>query len=95
MSGAIRQAHEALARAAAARPAIHGDALTEATLALCRYRDDLRNAPARTPEVRSELKTVNALISLVHAVHYPIGVTPWPLLEEARSGLDKLEPAMT
>jgi hypothetical protein len=81
---------ESLDRAAAGRPMLDGGALTEAMEVLCRRRDALRRAGA---DARRPLAAVNALISLVHAVHYPIGSTPWALLDQARGALGDLHPS--
>lgn len=87
----LSAARDALTRALAARPQLDGAALTEATKTLCLRRDGLRRVADETPAARRDLKALNGLISLVHAVHYPLGPTPWTLLEQAVRGVQSLD----
>jgi hypothetical protein len=86
----LQAACEALDRALAARPRLDGDALTEATKALCRRRDALRRLRGDGAEARKALKEINGLVTLVHASHYPLGAIPWDLLQQARLGVGGL-----
>lgn len=76
-------------RALAAQPKIHGDALTAATTALCGYRERLLQARRADPAAasRDRIATLNAVIAMVMATHYPIGGIPWDELTKARGWL--------
>lgn len=81
----------------AARPKTDGHKLTEATQRLCLYRDGLieRAGPGGADE-RRDLEHLNAVLSIVAGVHFPLGGVPWNELEGARGWLaelvERLEP---
>ena len=77
----------ALDRALAHRPDRDGEAFAEATQHLCRMRDLL--IAERRAGQRSEphLSRLNAVISSAQAGHFPLGATPWPVVETAQSAL--------
>jgi glutathione S-transferase len=88
---------EALARleqALATRPVREGDAFTAATQALSRYREALIRAQADHPASgdRDRLSKLSAVIAMVIAGHYPLGVTVWEDLEKARDWFVELTP---
>lgn len=75
-------------KALAARPEKDGHALTEATGALCVYREDLiGRARSGGPEDRRRLEHCNAILSIVAAVNFSLGEIPWEELELARGWL--------
>lgn len=83
-------------RVLAARPKKDGHALTEATAALCDYRDELiSQARCGGADERRQLEHLNAVLSMVAAVHFPLGNVPWDELAKARGWLAGLlgEPA--
>ena len=82
----ISAALRALDEAIASRPHLNGQAFTEATKAICAYRDDLRATP-QAPEPRRRLKAANLAITLLMAGHFPLGDTPWPQIEGLRDQL--------
>lgn len=83
----LRKIDEALAK----KPKKDGRALTEATTLLCIYRDSLIEA-ARSgrPPDRARLSHINAILSVVAGVHFPLGDAPWGELEKARGWLSDL-----
>lgn len=90
----VRRAREALERAMAARPHLDGHALTEATEAVCAYRDELRKAGRERPadaSVKGRLKAANLIVSLLLAGHYPLGETPWAQMEALAGLIDRLD----
>ena len=95
----LDQAREALERAMSARPHLDGHALTDATVAVCSYRDDLRRALREHPgdaALRGRLKSANLIVNLLLAGHYPLGATPWEQMEALAGlieGLAEREPA--
>ena len=67
--------------------------LSEATEQLCLFRDHLiaaQRRPDHAHEDSRRLTRVNAIISVVLAVHFPLGEIPWDELEKARSWLADL-----
>ena len=86
----ISAALKALDEALASRPHLNGQAFTEATKAMCAYRDALRPALRADPEAmgpRRRLKAANLAITLLMAGHFPLGDTPWPQIEGLRDQL--------
>lgn len=82
---ALAQMDAVLAR----KPEKDGHALAQATRCLAEYRDaitpaDLGRAP---PPERERLGRVNAILSLVMALHFPIGEPPWDDFQAARDWL--------
>ena len=83
----LRKIDEALAE----QPKKDGRILTEATSLLCAYRDSLIEASRNGgPQDRERLSHVNAVLSVVAGVHFPLGDAPWQELEKARSWLSAL-----
>lgn len=80
----LRKIDEALSK----RPKKDGQVLTEATGLLCAYRDGLIEA-ARSggAQDRERLSHINAILSVVAGVHFPLGDVPWAELEKARGWL--------
>ena len=73
----------------AAKPNVDGHTLSLAAQHLSALRDDLAGRP-RDPATRRSLGHVNAVISVVLAVHFPLGGIPWPELVKARAWLAEL-----
>ena len=71
----------------AGRP--HKDAyvLSDATQALCTYRDGLIADGFDTDAGRTRLETVNGVLAVVLGTHFPQAETPWDELEKARGWL--------
>ena len=92
-------ARKAFDRALASPPKVDGHAMTEATEAVCAYRDDLRRRLREAPDdtgARGRLRSTNLIVSLLLAGHYPLGETPWEALHAVPGLLDSLaerEPA--
>jgi hypothetical protein len=89
----LQKARDAVDRAMAAKPHLDGHALTDATTAVCAYRDDLRRAlrEGKDPTVRERLDAANLIVNLLLAGHYPLGETPWEQMEAIRGLLDRLD----
>ena len=87
MSELFAQALGKIDQALAARPRTDADALTEATQLLCAHRQQWADADGRS----ARLETLNSVISVVLAAHYPMGGTPWAQLESARGWLAELQ----
>ena len=84
---------EALDRALAARPKLDGQAFTEATKAVCAYRDGLRRTVRLSPEAsdpQRRLKAANLAVTLLLAGHFPLGETPWDQIEGLREHLQAM-----
>ena len=85
--------HDALAqidRVLAGRSKKDDHALSQATVNLAKLRDGLTaawRAHGISPAQRKQLDHVNAVITIVLAIHYPLGGIPWPDLEKARAWL--------
>jgi hypothetical protein len=84
---ALRGIDEALSK----KPKKDGRALTEATAMLCLYRDALIEASrSGRPQDRERLSHINAILSVVAGVRFPLGNAPWEELEKARGWLSDL-----
>ena len=82
---------EALDRALTHRPDRDGDAFSDATEQLCRFRDVMIADTREGEEAhRAHLGRLNAIISAVLAGHFPLGKTPWPEVETAVGALREL-----
>ena len=88
--------HQALAQIDVAlrdRPSKNDDALSQATVQLARFRDGLiamRRESGLSPHQQRQLAHVNAVITIVLGVHFPLGAVPWDELEKARGWLDEV-----
>ena len=94
MSQTLDQALAGLDRAMAARPRLDGQAFTEATQAICAYRDALRVQGRETPgdlDLRRSLKAANLAVTLLLAGHFPLGETPWAELEGLHQHLEAMK----
>jgi hypothetical protein len=86
-----RRALDTLDSALAKRPKKDNRALFDATALLCVYRDGLiADAGSDGAERRERLSHVNAVLSVVAGMHYPLGEMPWGELEKARGWLADL-----
>lgn len=94
MTGAEQVGREGLAlidAVLAARPHKDDHKLSHATQALCDYRDHLIEAAGEGGgRSREHLMHLNAVLSVVAAMHFPLGDTPWGELEKARDWLADL-----
>ena len=92
----VRAGRDALAdidKVLAQKPDKDDATLSKATQQLCLFRDRLIEAQRRPDhghEDSRRLTRVNAIISIVLAVHFPLGDVPWDELEKARSWLADL-----
>src|SRR3954471_4019515 len=92
----IETARSALAeldKALAAKPKVDGHTLSAAAHNLSLLRDSIaerQREQGQTPDSRRRLEHVNAVISVVLGVHFPLGSVPWDELEKARGWLAKL-----
>jgi hypothetical protein len=85
-----RKALEHIDQVLAERPKKNDHVLSQATMCLSEFRDrlvsDLRLAGI-TPAQRKQLDHVNAVITVVLGIHFPLGEIPWTELEKARAWL--------
>ncbi len=85
--------HQALAdidQVLAEQPNKNDHALSHATRCLAEFRDRLIREWRETgldPQQRKQLEHVNAVITVVLGVHFPLGEIPWQELEKARAWL--------
>ena len=89
-SDAGREALSAIDAALRARPDKPGDVLSHATQSLCTLREEMIAAARHEGAAsgrRERLERVNAIISVVLAVYFPLGDVPWWELEKARCWL--------
>jgi hypothetical protein len=85
MSG--RKALEHIDQALAERPKMSDYVLSQATIRLAEFRDGLIAGWRRdgiTPAQRKQLDHVNAVVTMVLGIHFPLDDAPWPELEKAR-----------
>jgi hypothetical protein len=76
-----------------AKPHVDGHTLSVATQQLSALRDKMATQQRNigpTPDSRRRLEHINAVISVVLAVHFPSGSVPWPELQKARNWLADL-----
>ena len=90
----LDEAIAAVERALTARPKLDGYAFTDATKAVCEYRDTLRHAlrdGSAGPGDEQRLADSNLAVTLLMAGHFPLGETPWEQVEGARDHLVKMK----
>lgn len=90
---AARTALAELDKALAAKPRVDGHTLSAATHHLSLLRDSIavrQREVGQTPDSRRRLEHVNAVVSVVLGVHFPLGSIPWDELEKARGWLATL-----
>jgi hypothetical protein len=88
-----RTALAELDTALAAKPRADGHALSAAAHNLALLRDSIavrQRELGPTPDSRRRLEHVNAVISVVLGVHFPLGDVPWDELKKARGWLATL-----
>jgi hypothetical protein len=88
-----RTALAELDKALAAKPRVDGHTLSAAAHHLSLLRDSIavrQRDAGPNPDSRRRLEHVNAVISVVLGVHFPLGNVPWDELEKARGWLAKL-----
>ena len=72
------------------RPAKNDHALSAATICLGQMRDAAvaeRRTHGLEPDRSRQLAYINAVITVVLAIHFPLGDVPWSELEKARGWL--------
>jgi hypothetical protein len=78
----------------ARKPQRDDDTLSEAAAELTRFRDAIiaerRGGGVRGLTERQHLAHLNAVLSVVLGVHFPLGETPWEELQKARGWLSDL-----
>jgi hypothetical protein len=92
-AGTARAALAEVDKALAAKPRADGHALSAAAHNLSLLRDSIaarQRELGPTPDSRRRLEHVNAVISVVLGVHFPLGDLPWDELEKARDWLARL-----
>ncbi len=77
-------------QALAKKPHPDGQLFSETTRHLCAYRSVVTARYHAGNTSRRSLEHLNAIISIVLAGHFPLGETPWPELEKARTWLADL-----
>ncbi len=85
-----RKALEHIDQVLAERPKKNDHVLSQATMCLSEFRDGLVAELRRvgiTPAQRKQLDHVNAVITVVLGIHFPLGEIPWLELEKARDWL--------
>ncbi len=85
-----RSALSDLDKVLAAKPRIDGHALSAAAHTLSLLRDGIavrQRSDGQTADSRRRLQHVNAVISVVLGVHFPLGDVPWDELVKARGWL--------
>lgn len=95
---AYHEALAAFARILAARPEKSGHDFAEAVTSVCAYRDAMiaaRGRAERSPAEQARLETVNAVISVLIAGHFPLGSIPWDDIAGAERAFAALGPAET
>ena len=84
----------ALAPVLARKPERDDHTLSEAAAELTTFRDAIiaeqRRGGIRSAEERRHLAHLNAVLSVVLGVHFPLGETPWDELQKARGWLADL-----
>ena len=89
-----RRALSALDTVLARKPKRDDDTLSEATAELTKFLDAIiserRGGGIRSTEERQHLAHLNAVLSVVLGVHFPLGETPWDELQRARGWLSDL-----
>jgi hypothetical protein len=86
-----REGLQKIDAALAKKPKKDDRALIEATGLLGLYRDSLIEASRSSrPQDRERLSHINAILSVVAGVHFPLGEAPWAELEKARGWLSDL-----
>ena len=83
------------------KPRKNDHALSQATMQLAEFRDRLiaqRRQHGLSEHQQKQLGHVNAVITVVLGIHFPLGEIPWHELEKARGWLDEVvredEPAV-
>ena len=78
----------------ARKPKRDDDTLSRATAELTQFRNTIiaeqRRGGIRGADERQHLAHLNAVLSVVLGVHFPLGETPWGELEKARDWLSDL-----
>jgi hypothetical protein len=88
-----RTALAELDKALAAKPRVDGHTLSAVAHSLSLLRDSIamrQREVGQTQDSRRRLEHVNAVISVVLGVHFPLGSVPWDELEKARDWLSRL-----
>lgn len=87
------QALKHIDQAIAERPSKNDLVLSQATMCLAEFRDRIvadGRANGLRPAQRKQLAHLNAVITIVLGVHFPLGEIPWPELNKARDWLAEI-----
>ncbi len=88
-----RHALEAFDEALSHAPRKDGPALSKTSCCLSQLRDALiacQRESGVTEASASRLETVNGVISLCLAAHFPLGPIPWPSIRQGRDALEQV-----
>ncbi len=88
-----REALKHFARVLEQKPTKDDHALSRATLCLSAFREELigiQRQPIVSQEDRERLSRLNAIISVVMGLHFPIGSPPWDEFAKADAWLRDL-----
>ena len=89
----LDRALAAIDRAVAAAPERDGASLSEAVREVSAVRDAVAAQGREAPEVRHRLDGLNAVLSMILAVHFPLGAPPWDEARKARGWLAEIRAA--
>ncbi len=87
----LGRALAALDRAIGAAPERDGASLSEAVREVSAVRDATAAQGRGSPEVRHRLDGLNAVLSMILAVHFPLGAPPWDEARKARGWLAEIQ----
>jgi len=91
----VAKALASMDKAIAAAPERDGYAFSDAVIQLSAVRDEVAARDGRgTPELRQRLTTINAVLSMILAGHFPLGDPPWDEIKKARGWLADLQPSL-
>ncbi len=87
----IDRAVAAIDRAIAAAPERDGASFSQAVQEVSAVRDEVATHGRATPEARRRLDTLNAVLSMILAGHFPLGAPPWDEVRKARGWLAEVQ----
>lgn len=88
-----QQALEAIETVLQERPVAHMREIAHAVDALVRVRDRLiefDHEQGLSPEARLHLDKINAMLSVIASLEYPLAGLHWQRIEKVRKGLDQM-----
>ena len=90
----LRRALAALDQAIAAAPERDGAAFSDAVVQVSIVRDEIAARGRETVEKRQRLVGLNAVLSMIMAGQFPLGIPPWNEIQKARGWLADIEGAL-